>query len=142
MVDAKLLYNTVSEYEALDERRMNIQEEQKQLLKTAEEGGLEKKIVKRLITELRRDAQLMKAERDMLDAYRDAYAQWDATPLGAHAKGSAEPTDGVSQLKRARAKKGSSEAEQLDMMAKNAEDAAAAEAEVTEIKTAIAARAS
>lgn len=128
MVDAALLHKTITEYEALDERRQDIQKDQAEVLKAAEEGGLDKPTVKRLIRELRRDEALMRAQRETLDDYREAYLTFEATPLGAYAKGKPEPTDGVSQLKRARVKKGNGDA------AKNAEDEATAAAELEDIK--------
>jgi uncharacterized protein (UPF0335 family) len=106
MVDGALLHRTISEYERLDAERMATQESQAEVIKTAVEQGLDKTILKRLIRELRRDAALMRAERDLLDEYRDAWLTWEATPLGAHAKGSPEPQDGKSQMRRAREKKG------------------------------------
>jgi uncharacterized protein (UPF0335 family) len=105
MVDGALLHRTISEYERLDAERMATQESQAEVIKGAVEQGLDKTILKRLIRELRRDAALMRAERDLLDEYRDAWLTWEATPLGAHAKGATEPQDGKSQMKRARAKK-------------------------------------
>jgi uncharacterized protein (UPF0335 family) len=105
MVDGALLHRTISEYERLDAERMATQESQAEVIKGAVEQGLDKTILKRLIRELRRDAALMRAERDLLDEYRDAWLTWEATPLGAHAKGSSEPQDGKSQMKRARAAK-------------------------------------
>lgn len=142
MVDAALLHSTITEYEALDEKRMETQEEQKQLLKKAEEGGLDAKIVKRLIRELRRDEKLMRAERETLDEYRAALLDFKGTPLGAYgaAKGSTEPTDGVSQLKRSRAADAADKEDQIEAEGqstdaeRNADDAEAAGAEIDRIK--------
>jgi uncharacterized protein (UPF0335 family) len=77
MVDGALLHRTISEYERLDAERMATQESQAEVIKGAVEQGLDKTILKRLIRELRRDAALMRAERDLLDEYRDAWLTWE-----------------------------------------------------------------
>jgi uncharacterized protein (UPF0335 family) len=143
MLTGKLLHDTIADYEALDEKRMQIQQDQKDLLKDAAERGADKGTLKRLIRERRRDQDLVTTERELLDSYRDMLESFEATPLGASAKGSTEPTDGVSQLKRARKGAVPSEAEQLAEInaAKNADDQAAAGAEVSDIKTAATKRA-
>lgn len=137
MLTGQLIYDTIAEYEALDEKRMQIQQEQKDLLAAADEKGADKATMKRLIRERRRDQDLVATEREMLDKYRALLESFDATPLGAAAttRGSTEPTDGASQLKRARAKGAvPTEAEQLAAI--NGKDASAAGADVADIKDA------
>jgi uncharacterized protein (UPF0335 family) len=103
MVDGALLHRTISAYARLDEDRAAIAEDQAQVIKDAVEAGLDKKALKALLRELRRnDATATAMERAMLDEYREVYATWEATPLGSFAKGSPEPQDGKSQMKRAR----------------------------------------
>ena len=103
MVDGGLLHRTITAYARLENDRQDIADDQAQVIKDAVEAGLDKPTLKRLLRELRRnDPTADRLEREMLDEYRDAWMLWDATPLGAHAKGAAEPQDGKSQMKRAR----------------------------------------
>lgn len=100
----RLLHDTIEEYESFDDKRMKVQESQAEVITRATDRGLDKSVLKKLIRERRRDVAVMKAERDMLTEYRDALDLFEATPLGAYAKGKAGPTDGASQLKELRAK--------------------------------------
>jgi uncharacterized protein (UPF0335 family) len=105
MIDGGLLHRTISAYESLEVDRHGILADQALIINDAVERGLDKKALKALLRELRRnDATATAMERAMLDEYREVYATWEATPLGAHAKGSIEPQDGKSQMKRARDK--------------------------------------
>jgi uncharacterized protein (UPF0335 family) len=105
MVDGALLHRTISAYERLENDRKDLAEDQAQVVKDAVEAGLDKKALKALLRELRRnDPTADKLDRDMLDEYREVYATWESTPLGSHAKGATEPMDGKAQMKRARDK--------------------------------------
>lgn len=85
-IDGRKLRGIVESYERLEGGRRDAQEDQKQLLTDAEEDGFDKKLVKRLIRELRRDKAELAAEEDAMQEYRDAYLKFEATPLGAAAE--------------------------------------------------------
>lgn len=85
-MDGARIHSIVTEYETLDQKRMDCQARQKELLQSAEDDdGLDQKILKRLIRDLRKDAKLLEAEAKLLAEYKAAYSDFASTPLGAHA---------------------------------------------------------
>jgi uncharacterized protein (UPF0335 family) len=92
-VDGKRIRAIVEHHEALEADKKTAAEDQAQLLADAEDDGLDKAALKRLIRRLRKDAAEVREQEEADAAYLAAYMNFDNSPLGAYAAKYIDPKD-------------------------------------------------
>lgn len=75
------LRSIVERYERLEQEVKDLRSDQKDLMSEAASAGFDKKVLRALIAERRKDAAEVEEHRTLLELYRDALGDFAGTPL-------------------------------------------------------------
>jgi uncharacterized protein (UPF0335 family) len=75
------LRSIVERYERLEQEIKDLRSYQKDILTEAVSAGFDKKVIRALVAERRKDAAEVEEHRTLLELYRDALGDFAGTPL-------------------------------------------------------------